>query len=70
MLVITTHYQRLLNHIVADVVHVFSDEQGGGERAEGAGGSNSSPKGYAGFDEAAQRDHACSCADRPGRADG
>lgn len=51
MLVIT-HYQRLLNHIVPDVVHVFSDgrvvESGGKELA-----LELEAKGYAGFDEAA-----------------
>ena len=51
MLVIT-HYQRLLNHIVPDVVHVFSDgkvvESGGKELA-----LELESKGYAGFDEAA-----------------
>ena len=50
MLVIT-HYQRLLNHIVPDVVHVFSDgkvvESGGKELA-----LELESKGYAGFDEA------------------
>jgi Fe-S cluster assembly ATP-binding protein len=49
MLVIT-HYQRLLNHIVPDVVHVFSDgkvvESGGKELA-----LELEAKGYAGFDE-------------------
>jgi Fe-S cluster assembly ATP-binding protein len=49
MLVIT-HYQRLLNHIVPDVVHVFSDgrvvESGGKELAH-----ELEAKGYAGFDE-------------------
>jgi Fe-S cluster assembly ATP-binding protein len=49
MLVIT-HYQRLLNHIVPDVVHVFSDgkvvESGGKELA-----LELESKGYAGFDE-------------------
>ncbi|MBN9314374.1 MAG: Fe-S cluster assembly ATPase SufC [Devosia sp.] len=49
MLVIT-HYQRLLNHIVPDVVHVFSDgrvvESGGKDLALELEG-----KGYAGFDE-------------------
>jgi len=48
MLVIT-HYQRLLNHIVPDVVHVFSDgkvvESGGKELA-----LELEAKGYAGFD--------------------
>jgi len=47
MLVIT-HYQRLLNHIVPDVVHVFSDgrvvESGGKELA-----LELEAKGYAGF---------------------
>ena len=51
MLVIT-HYQRLLNHIVPDVVHVFSDgrivESGGKDLA-----LELEAKGYAGFDEAA-----------------
>jgi len=51
MLVIT-HYQRLLNHIVPDVVHVFSDgkvvESGGKELA-----LELEAKGYAEFDEAA-----------------
>jgi Fe-S cluster assembly ATP-binding protein len=51
MLVIT-HYQRLLNHIVPDVVHVFSDgkvvESGGKELA-----LELEAKGYASFDEAA-----------------
>jgi Fe-S cluster assembly ATP-binding protein len=51
MLVIT-HYQRLLNHIVPDVVHVFSDgrvvESGGKDLA-----LELESKGYAGFDEAA-----------------
>ena len=51
MLVIT-HYQRLLNHIVPDVVHVFSDgkvvESGGKELA-----LELESKGYAGFDEVA-----------------
>ena len=51
MLVIT-HYQRLLDHIVPDVVHVFSDgrvvESGGKELA-----LELEAKGYAGFDEAA-----------------
>ena len=51
MLVIT-HYQRLLNHIVPDVVHVFSDgrivESGSKELA-----LELEAKGYAGFDEAA-----------------
>jgi Fe-S cluster assembly ATP-binding protein len=51
MLVIT-HYQRLLNHIVPDVVHVFSDgkvvESGGKELA-----LELESKGYAGFDGAA-----------------
>ena len=49
MLVIT-HYQRLLNHIVPDVVHVFSDgrivESGGKDLA-----LELEEKGYAGFDE-------------------
>jgi len=49
MLVIT-HYQRLLNHIVPDVVHVFSDgrvvESGPKELA-----LELEAKGYAGFDE-------------------
>ncbi|MEO6015371.1 MAG: Fe-S cluster assembly ATPase SufC [Devosia sp.] len=49
MLVIT-HYQRLLNHIVPDLVHVFSDgrvvESGGKELA-----LELEAKGYAGFDE-------------------
>jgi len=49
MLVIT-HYQRLLNHIVPDVVHVFSDgkivESGGKELA-----LELEAKGYADFDE-------------------
>jgi Fe-S cluster assembly ATP-binding protein len=49
MLVIT-HYQRLLNHIVPDVVHVFSDgrvvESGPKELA-----LELESKGYAGFDE-------------------
>jgi Fe-S cluster assembly ATP-binding protein len=49
MLVIT-HYQRLLNHIVPDVVHVFSNgkvvESGGKELA-----LELEAKGYAGFDE-------------------
>ena len=48
MLVIT-HYQRLLNHIVPDVVHVFSDgrvaESGGKELA-----LELEAKGYRGFD--------------------
>jgi Fe-S cluster assembly ATP-binding protein len=51
MLVIT-HYQRLLNHIVPDVVHVFSDgrivESGTKELA-----LELEAKGYAEFDEAA-----------------
>jgi len=51
MLVIT-HYQRLLNHIVPDVVHVFSDgrvvESGGKELA-----LQLEAKGYADFDSAA-----------------
>jgi Fe-S cluster assembly ATP-binding protein len=51
MLVIT-HYQRLLDHIVPDVVHVFSDgrivESGGKELA-----LELEAKGYAGFDEVA-----------------
>jgi len=51
MLVIT-HYQRLLNHIVPDVVHVFADgkvaESGGKELA-----LELEAKGYADFDEAA-----------------
>jgi Fe-S cluster assembly ATP-binding protein len=51
MLVIT-HYQRLLNHIVPDVVHVFSDgkvvESGPKELA-----LELEAKGYAGFDEQA-----------------
>ncbi len=51
MLVIT-HYQRLLNHIVPDVVHVFSDgkivESGGKELA-----LELEAKGYAEFDGAA-----------------
>ncbi len=51
MLVIT-HYQRLLNHIIPDVVHVFSDgrivESGGKELA-----LELEAKGYAGFDEEA-----------------
>jgi len=51
MLVIT-HYQRLLNHIVPDVVHVFSDgrivESGGKDLA-----LELEAKGYAGFDEEA-----------------
>ena len=51
MLVIT-HYQRLLNHIVPDVVHVFSDgrvvESGGKELA-----LELEAKGYADFDTAA-----------------
>ena len=51
MLVIT-HYQRLLNHIVPDVVHVFSDgrvvESGGKDLA-----LELEAKGYAGFDGAA-----------------
>jgi len=51
MLVIT-HYQRLLNHIVPDVVHVFSDgrvvESGGKDLA-----LELEAKGYASFDEAA-----------------
>jgi Fe-S cluster assembly ATP-binding protein len=51
MLVIT-HYQRLLNHIVPDVVHVFSDgrivESGGKELA-----LELEAKGYADFDEVA-----------------
>jgi Fe-S cluster assembly ATP-binding protein len=50
MLVIT-HYQRLLNHIVPDVVHVFSDgkivESGGKDLA-----LELEAEGYAGFDEA------------------
>jgi Fe-S cluster assembly ATP-binding protein len=50
MLVIT-HYQRLLNHIVPDVVHVFSDgkvvESGSKELA-----LELEAKGYADFDEA------------------
>lgn len=49
MLVIT-HYQRLLNHIVPDIVHVFSDgrvvESGPKELA-----LELESKGYAGFDE-------------------
>jgi len=49
MLVIT-HYQRLLNHIVPDVVHVFSDgrivESGGKDLA-----LELEAKGYADFDE-------------------
>jgi Fe-S cluster assembly ATP-binding protein len=51
MLVIT-HYQRLLNHIVPDVVHVFSDgkvvESGGKDLA-----LELEAKGYATFNEAA-----------------
>jgi Fe-S cluster assembly ATP-binding protein len=51
MLVIT-HYQRLLNHIVPDRVHVFSDgkivESGGKELA-----LELEAKGYATFDDAA-----------------
>jgi Fe-S cluster assembly ATP-binding protein len=51
MLVIT-HYQRLLNHIVPDVVHVFSDgrivESGDKDLA-----LQLEAKGYAGFDNAA-----------------
>ena len=51
MLVIT-HYQRLLNHIVPDVVHVFSDgrvvESGTRELA-----LELEAKGYAGFDQSA-----------------
>jgi Fe-S cluster assembly ATP-binding protein len=51
MLVIT-HYQRLLNHIVPDVVHVFSDgrvvESGGKDLA-----LQLEAKGYADFDSAA-----------------
>jgi len=51
MLVIT-HYQRLLNHIIPDVVHVFSDgrivESGPKELA-----LELEAKGYAGFDEEA-----------------
>jgi Fe-S cluster assembly ATP-binding protein len=51
MLVIT-HYQRLLNHIVPDVVHVFSDgrivDSGPKELA-----LELEAKGYAGFDEEA-----------------
>jgi Fe-S cluster assembly ATP-binding protein len=51
MLVIT-HYQRLLNHIVPDVVHVFSDgrivESGGKDLA-----LELESKGYAGFSETA-----------------
>ena len=47
-----THYQRLLNHIVPDVVHVFSDgrivESGPKELA-----LELEAKGYAGFAEAA-----------------
>lgn len=49
MLVIT-HYQRLLNHIVPDVVHVFSD----GRVVESGDSSLAlelESKGYAGFDE-------------------
>ncbi|SFZ82683.1 Fe-S cluster assembly ATP-binding protein [Devosia enhydra] len=49
MLVIT-HYQRLLNHIVPDVVHVFSD----GRIVESGDKSLAlelEAKGYAGFDE-------------------
>ena len=53
MLVIT-HYQRLLNHIVPDVVHVFSDgrvvESGPKELA-----LELESKGYAGFDEQSDR---------------
>ena len=49
---LVTHYQRLLNHIVPDVVHVFSDgrivESGGKELA-----LELEAKGYAGFDEEA-----------------
>jgi Fe-S cluster assembly ATP-binding protein len=49
---VITHYQRLLNHIVPDVVHVFSDgkvvESGGKELA-----LELEAKGYADFDEAA-----------------
>jgi len=49
---VITHYQRLLNHIVPDVVHVFSDgkvvESGGKELA-----LELESKGYASFDEAA-----------------
>ena len=51
MLVIT-HYQRLLNHIVPDVVHVFSD----GKIVESGDKSLAlqlEAKGYADFDEAA-----------------
>lgn len=51
MLVIT-HYQRLLDHIVPDVVHVFADgrivKSGGKELA-----LELESKGYAGFDESA-----------------
>ena len=50
--IVVTHYQRLLNHIVPDVVHVFSDgrvvESGGKELA-----LELEAKGYAGFDETA-----------------
>ena len=49
---VITHYQRLLNHIVPDVVHVFSDgrivESGDKDLA-----LQLEAKGYAGFDEAA-----------------
>ena len=51
MLVIT-HYQRLLNHIVPDTVHVFSD----GRIVESGDKSLAlvlEQKGYAGFDEPA-----------------
>jgi Fe-S cluster assembly ATP-binding protein len=51
-MLIITHYQRLLNHIVPDVVHVFSDgriaESGPKELA-----LELEAKGYAGFDEEA-----------------
>jgi Fe-S cluster assembly ATP-binding protein len=51
-MIVITHYQRLLNHIVPDVVHVFSDgrvvESGDKDLA-----LQLEAKGYAGFDNAA-----------------
>jgi Fe-S cluster assembly ATP-binding protein len=51
-MLIITHYQRLLNHIIPDRVHVFSDgrivESGDKDLA-----LELESKGYAGFDEAA-----------------
>jgi Fe-S cluster assembly ATP-binding protein len=51
MLVIT-HYQRLLNHIVPDRVHVFSDGRIV-ESGDKALALELEAKGYAGFDEPA-----------------